>query len=246
MIMEKWGIAACVPRALCVLALVALPLGNLSAVDFLRADSNSDGVVSISDAYFTLMSLFVTGQPPECTEAGDADGDGKFNLKDAIVTLVYLVQGGDPPAAPFPDPGPGSGALPCGSYGAGEPMEDPAAALKIVEATAEGSDSRNGSLTLTVSSSGALGGVYAEIVDEAGVIDDVGYVAELTAGTEGVEFAQAGYADGVLSVGYLPSLLGKGTIPAGEDVALLEVNFCLKSGTEAGVGGTGCSEAVVI
>ncbi len=46
---EKSGIARSLGGALGVMTLLALPAGDLRAVDFLRGDANSDGKVSISD-----------------------------------------------------------------------------------------------------------------------------------------------------------------------------------------------------
>ncbi len=116
---ENGGIARWLGGALGIMTLLVLA-GDLRAVEFLRADANSDTKVSISDAYFTLSFLFSGGQRPECEETADTNGDGQVNLTDGIATLAFLVMGGDAPAAPFPTPGEhaGPGAnLPCDSTG---------------------------------------------------------------------------------------------------------------------------------
>ena len=164
---ENGGIARWLGGALGIMTLLVLA-GDLRAVEFLRADANNDTKVSISDAYFTLSFLFSGGQRPECEETADTNGDGQVNLTDGIATLAFLVMGGDAPAAPFPTPGEhaGPGAnLPCDSYGNGAPLEDPAATLAISQVEADGGASRNASITLAVSSTGPIGGLYAEIVD---------------------------------------------------------------------------------
>lgn len=170
----KGGAAGRLAHALGLLTLLIIPQAGLRAVDFLRGDANSDGEVSISDAYFSTAFLFATGEPPECGDAADANGDGAINISDPVRTINFLVGGGPAPAAPFPELGPRTGPelrVPCDSYGNGAPLEDPVAALAISRAEADGGGSRNASLTLSVSSSGSLGGLYAEIVDEAGIIE---------------------------------------------------------------------------
>lgn len=69
---------------------------------FVRGDSNADGFVNISDAIFTLRSLFLGGVEPRCEDASDADDSGGLDLADAVETLAFLFRG----ATILPDPGP--------------------------------------------------------------------------------------------------------------------------------------------
>jgi dockerin type I repeat protein len=72
---------------------------------FVRADSNADMAVDLSDAVFTINYLFLRGQPPLCPEAADANADGRIDISDPAVTLasLFLEAGGIPP--PYPEPG---------------------------------------------------------------------------------------------------------------------------------------------
>jgi|SRR5688572_8028611 len=73
---------------------------------FIRADSNMDSVVDISDAISTLDSLFVSGSLLRCENAADANDDNKIDISDAVHTLNFLFQGGpEMISAPFPDKG---------------------------------------------------------------------------------------------------------------------------------------------
>lgn len=69
---------------------------------FLRADSNGDGVVDISDAMFTLLYLFLNGVEPACLEAANANGSRTLNIADPIFTFQFLFNGGGAPPHPFP------------------------------------------------------------------------------------------------------------------------------------------------
>lgn len=76
--------------------------------EFRRGDANGDGGFDISDAVFTLGSLFVPGSPsPGCSDAADANDDGTVDISDAVFELGALfVPGSPPPPAP--------GILDCG------------------------------------------------------------------------------------------------------------------------------------
>lgn len=76
--------------------------------EFRRGDSNGDGGLDISDAVFTLGSLFVPGSPSSpCTDAADANDDGGVDISDAVFSLGALfVPGSATPPAP--------GSLDCG------------------------------------------------------------------------------------------------------------------------------------
>jgi CxxC motif-containing protein (DUF1111 family) len=97
--------------------------------EFVRGDSNQDGVADISDTIFTLGYLFRGTEEPECLAAADANDDAVVDLSDPIYLLNHLFRGLAPPPPPFPeaalDPTPDLGcrepALPplpaVGSYG---------------------------------------------------------------------------------------------------------------------------------
>ena len=76
------------------------PSGETST--FLRCDSNGDGDVDISDAFFALLHLFQTPDNTQCIEALDCNHDGSVDLTDVIFDLNYIFLNGVSPAAPFP------------------------------------------------------------------------------------------------------------------------------------------------
>jgi len=78
---------------------------NLELARFVRADSNTDGEVDISDAIFTLSELFGGGRLGACENAADANDDGKVDISDAIFTLSHLFGDGRAPSAPHLDCG---------------------------------------------------------------------------------------------------------------------------------------------
>ena len=75
---------------------------NRNPIQFIRADSNNDGTVDLSDAVATLGHLFLGHVAPVCLDAADANDDGVLNLSDSIYTLQYLFAGAATPPAPFP------------------------------------------------------------------------------------------------------------------------------------------------
>jgi hypothetical protein len=80
---------------------------------FLRADSNGDGKVNISDPSFTLNWLFLGGRKPGCLEAANANGSAQVNIADPIYTLNDLFGDGPPPPPPFPTCGVAPAPLGC-------------------------------------------------------------------------------------------------------------------------------------
>ncbi|MEM7231862.1 MAG: hypothetical protein AAF517_06800, partial [Planctomycetota bacterium] len=85
---------------------------------FVRGDTTTDGVVSITDAISTFGFLF-RGNPTElfCEDSADADDNGSIEITDGILTLNFLFQGGAEIAAPYPACGvdPSEDALGCAS-----------------------------------------------------------------------------------------------------------------------------------
>ena len=74
------------------------------APQFIRGDSNLDGVVNISDGVRIVRHLFA-GVPIGCQDALDANDDGRLNVTDAIRVLDFLYRGGRAPSAPYPAQG---------------------------------------------------------------------------------------------------------------------------------------------
>ncbi|MEM7262462.1 MAG: right-handed parallel beta-helix repeat-containing protein [Planctomycetota bacterium] len=73
---------------------------------FRRGDCNNDQTVDVSDAIFTLATLFITGAPaPACEDACDLNDDGQTDISDAVYVLQNLFAGGAEPPAPFPNCG---------------------------------------------------------------------------------------------------------------------------------------------
>ncbi len=68
---------------------------------FIRADSNSDGTLDISDPVRTLEALFVDGARLLCLKSHDSNDDGVVDLSDAVFSLFFLFQGGVAPGTPF-------------------------------------------------------------------------------------------------------------------------------------------------
>lgn len=68
---------------------------------FLRGDTNSDGVVDVSDVATLLTYLFGPTATVPCPDANDVDDDGEIDLADALRLLEHLFVGG----GPLPDPG---------------------------------------------------------------------------------------------------------------------------------------------
>ena len=54
------------------------------------AGCNDDGAVDISDAVFSLGSLFLGDGAPSCDDACDSNDDGAVDISDAIATLGGL------------------------------------------------------------------------------------------------------------------------------------------------------------
>jgi hypothetical protein len=87
--------------------------GGSSVPQFRRGDTDSSGVLNISDAIYALSALFIGGSPqPGCLDAADSNDDGLFNLTDPVFSLNGLFLGGPMPPAP--------GAADCGNDPTGD------------------------------------------------------------------------------------------------------------------------------
>lgn len=214
--------------------------GPLAAQEsFIRGDANSDGVVTIADAHFAMNHMFRGNVTPPCRDADDVDDSGQINLTDVITLLSSQYLGGDPPAPPYPGAGPDpttdDDPLDCQAYGQGAPLEDPAAKLSLQDVTAPGG-TRNARITVAVSSSTTLGAFTARIHDVQGVIDQVFYTAERAAENRYFQplFQVNELKEGRIDLAFLLEYRNKQGIPAGQDVPVMDIAFCLKAGTPAG------------
>lgn len=103
-------------------------------VQFLRADSNGDSWMDISDPVFTLFVLFTgSGIESSCDDAVDSNDDGAIDISDAVFTLDFLFTGGPSPREPSAGLGcdPTPDGLTCGSYGQDVPC--PAGGALIID-----------------------------------------------------------------------------------------------------------------
>jgi len=70
---------------------------------FVRGDADGDLSVAITDAVFTLNSLFLGGPSSSCNDKADSNDDGTLNITDPVFTLGFLFLGSTPPPLPGPD-----------------------------------------------------------------------------------------------------------------------------------------------
>lgn len=82
--------------------------GNIQVqplVAFVRADTNADSFLDLSDGIWLLNYLFQGGPIFPCNGANDANGDGALDTGDAIYIVLFYFAGGDAPPSPFPNCG---------------------------------------------------------------------------------------------------------------------------------------------
>ncbi|HIA28356.1 MAG TPA: hypothetical protein EYN79_09665 [Planctomycetes bacterium] len=75
---------------------------TVTAVSFIRSDSNGDGYTDLADGIWTLRYLFLGGVVPPCVDSADFNGSGAVDTADAVGTFLYLLLEGPAPSAPFP------------------------------------------------------------------------------------------------------------------------------------------------
>ena len=75
------------------------------ATIFLRADTDLNGSIELTDAVFLLDYLFRSSRDIPCKDSADANDDGKLDISDGIFILRFLFSGGSNPPAPFPSSG---------------------------------------------------------------------------------------------------------------------------------------------
>ena len=94
--------------------------GALGQSNFVRGDSNADGLYNIADPIHALSYLFLGGSAPPCLDAADANDDGLLDVSDGPYSLSFLFTGGPAPKEPFPncgqDPTDGQDPLTCAEY----------------------------------------------------------------------------------------------------------------------------------
>ncbi len=76
----------------------------VSTADFQRGDSNSDGMVDLSDAMHIIDYQFFGGDAPACSDAADSNDDEKINIAD-VVHVISVLHRGLAPVAPGLDCG---------------------------------------------------------------------------------------------------------------------------------------------
>ena len=91
------GVSGCAGVPLLVVSFV-LSLSGASHLYgqpcFKRGDANADGAFDLSDAIFTLSSLFLGGPVPPCKDSADSNDDGALDISDASYRLNFLFLGG--------------------------------------------------------------------------------------------------------------------------------------------------------
>lgn len=229
--------------------------GRLEAADFIRGDTNGDGVVSVADVHLIESYLFVgmfEDAISTCAVAGDVNDDGVINLTDGIHILNFVILGGPGIPAPYPEPGPdptpGEGDSPwegCESYGGGAPLEDPSAALRILDVAVPGGESGLATITIAHSSSAEIAGFSGSMaLGTLGVAEIAGVPGQgindrfgLVPGGWGVPtaFVDGSPGDEDQLLFSLVPLVPQGVwIPAGDGSPSLDINICLEPGTPAG------------
>jgi hypothetical protein len=211
--------------------------GDLGAVDFIRGDANSDGVVSFADGEAVLGYLFRHEELP-CLDAADATDSGGVDIVDAAAIRNHVINGAYDPPSPFPEPGPDPTPRPddwptgCNAYGEGAMVDDPQARIEILDAVAPGGGNGRVRLDLAISNSVPITAYYAALIVGADVVS-------------GVSESAASYLPGIasgqrLSAGRLTvvsdhvSQSDTVVIPPGESVVAAELPLCLAMGTPAG------------
>ena len=78
-----------------------LPL-TFRQVQFIRGDSNNDGLADFSDAIYQLESILLGSNELTCLDAGDMNLDNRNDFTDPILLLRWILLGADPPPHPGP------------------------------------------------------------------------------------------------------------------------------------------------
>jgi len=71
---------------------------TIKYVQFLRGDTNTDGVTDLEDVLYLINYLYKNGPVPvPILQVGDVDCDGVVDLGDVLYLISYLYKGGLPP-----------------------------------------------------------------------------------------------------------------------------------------------------
>lgn len=85
----------------------SITVQGVATPNFIRGDSNDDGIVDVSDVVHLAKWLFGVGPANPCDDAGDVNDNGALDaIDDPLFLIAYLFQNGPAPAAPFPACGP--------------------------------------------------------------------------------------------------------------------------------------------
>jgi len=68
--------------------------------EFICGDANSDETVNIFDITFVITNLYLSGPPPDPTDAADVNDDGTVNIFDITYLITYLYMEGPEPDCP--------------------------------------------------------------------------------------------------------------------------------------------------
>ena len=96
-----------------------VPDDSFRKPQFIRGDTNRDGIVDIADPVFELFHLFVGTVQMGCLATGDTNADRLIDVSDAVYGLEFLFLGKAPPPAPGPHEcgvDPTDRWLPCEEY----------------------------------------------------------------------------------------------------------------------------------
>jgi len=73
---------------------------TIKYVQFLRGDTNTDGVIDLEDVLYLINYLYKNGPVPvPILQVGDVDCDGVVDLGDVLYLINYLYKGGPPPCS---------------------------------------------------------------------------------------------------------------------------------------------------
>src|SRR5262245_17226488 len=86
-----WKLSAAAVSALFLTLFPSLSL--LHGAEFIRGDANGDGVVSLADAVLLRDSLFISGTPLPCPDAGDANDNEDLDIVDLVAIYALMVDG---------------------------------------------------------------------------------------------------------------------------------------------------------
>lgn len=224
--------------ALALTASLAVESRALVATDFLRGDANDDGLVTLADAHFVTLYLFLGKPPSPCLKAMDSNSDGRIGIADGIWTINQLLRNGPAFPAPYPTPGPEpeevATTLPCASWGNSSQLSDPTATLRVVAATAAGGGDASVRIRLAVESAIDLAGYRARIRVPGGVIVYVDPDPADLSGTFDVGVESAHFEGGAIDAGFLTSIVRPAPLVASEEEEVLEIGACLAPGLAAG------------